>query len=67
MASFSYWILNHFFPAKETLLSESIYEDVVVIDGVTYTNDGVHDPKSLETVEVGVDEKHQTKEGIDVV
>lgn len=44
-ASFLYWALSHFFPATETLLPACIYEDVAVIDGVEYKNDGVHTPQ----------------------
>lgn len=45
-AAFLYWSLSKFFPATETLLEVPIYEDVTVLNGVEYVNDGVHDPQA---------------------
>ncbi|RDW60276.1 putative allantoin permease [Coleophoma crateriformis] len=45
-AAVLYWSLNKFFPATETLLEAPIYEDVMVLHGVEYVNDGVHDPQA---------------------
>lgn len=36
----TYWALSRFFPAKETLLEACIYDDVYMMDGVEYVNDG---------------------------
>jgi len=40
--------LSWAFPAKETLIPESIYEDIIVVDGVERINDGVHQPFAYE-------------------
>jgi hypothetical protein len=56
-ASFVYWSLSYFFPAKETLLEACIYEDVTVIDGVQYTNDGVHTPKEEASADASDEKK----------
>ncbi|RDW84290.1 allantoin permease [Coleophoma cylindrospora] len=45
-AAVLYWSLNKVFPATETLLDAPIYEDVLVLNGVEYVNDGVHDPQA---------------------
>lgn len=37
-----YWLLSYWFPATDTLLQVSIYDDVEVIEGVQNTNDGVN-------------------------
>jgi NCS1 family nucleobase:cation symporter-1 len=36
--------LSWAFPARETLIPESIHEDIVVVDGVEKINDGLHQP-----------------------
>lgn len=46
-----YWVLSHFFPAADTLLESSIYEDLEVYDGVEYKNDGVHTPEEVGKVD----------------
>lgn len=61
----TYCTLSYFFPAKETLLEKTIYDDTDVIDGVTYLNDGVHTP--VETGVVDVDEKRAVKDSSDSV
>lgn len=43
-----YAVLSWAFPATETLVPESIHEDVVVVDGVERINDGVHQPFAYE-------------------
>jgi NCS1 family nucleobase:cation symporter-1 len=50
-AAVLYVSLNWFFPAKETLLEAPIYEDVSVIDGVGYKNDGVITPEVVKEEE----------------
>jgi NCS1 family nucleobase:cation symporter-1 len=47
-AAFVYVALSKAFPARETLLDAPIYEDVAVLDGVEYKNDGVHSPQVVE-------------------
>jgi len=48
-ASFaSYAVLSLVFPAPSTLIEESIYEDITVVDGVERINDGVHNPYEHE-------------------
>lgn len=56
-AAVVYVVLNRFFPAAETLREAPIYEDVSVIDGVRYENDGVHTPHSLNDAQ-DFDEKN---------
>ncbi|KAK5722210.1 hypothetical protein LTR17_014313 [Elasticomyces elasticus] len=46
-ASFLYWALSYWFPATETLLPACIYDDTTMIDGVEWTNDGVHTPETV--------------------
>ncbi|KAK3655197.1 hypothetical protein LTR56_003618 [Elasticomyces elasticus] len=46
-ASFLYWALSYWFPATETLLPACIYDDTMMIDGVEWTNDGVHTPEAV--------------------
>lgn len=58
-ASFLYWSLSYFFPARETLLPACIYEDVDVIDGVEYKNDGVSTPQQVSDSTVQDEEKKQ--------
>lgn len=54
-AAVIYCSLSIAFPATETLLTEPIFEDVAVVDGVEYVNDGVHDPlKRMEEKTVNV-------------
>ncbi|KAH8667465.1 allantoin permease [Tricladium varicosporioides] len=52
-----YCLLSHFFPAQETLISESIFEEVEIIGGVEYRNDGLSTP-----VEVGTPPSESTDE-----
>ncbi|KAK6384219.1 hypothetical protein LTR65_009791 [Meristemomyces frigidus] len=58
-ASFLYWSLSYFWPAKETLLAACIYEDLAIIDGVEYKNDGVHTPQPVVESEVSSETKWQ--------
>ena len=46
-ASFVYWALSRCFPAEETLIPACIYDDVEIVNGVEYQNDGVHTPQQL--------------------
>ncbi|KAK4556245.1 hypothetical protein LTR86_006389 [Recurvomyces mirabilis] len=46
-AAFLYWSLSYFFPAPETIIPASIYEDITVIDGAEYKNDGIHTPQEV--------------------
>jgi len=43
-----YSVLSKVFPAKETLIPETIHEDVEIISGVAYKNDGVHTPQEID-------------------
>ncbi|CAG8974778.1 hypothetical protein HYALB_00000390 [Hymenoscyphus albidus] len=43
-----YAILSHFFPATETIIPETIKEEVEVIGGVEYRNDGFNAPVKIE-------------------
>ncbi|KAF2732398.1 allantoin permease [Polyplosphaeria fusca] len=57
-AFFMYSMLSWIFPATETLVRESIHEDVIVVDGVEKINDGVHQPYAYEkNVTTAVEEK----------
>lgn len=49
-AAFVYFVLSHFFPAKETLLDEAIFDDPVV-EGVEYKEAGLRSEKSDIEVE----------------
>lgn len=40
--------LSWAFPPKDTLIAESIYEDIVIVDGVERINDGIHQPFAYE-------------------
>lgn len=46
-AYFIYWALSTLWPAKETLLPACIYQDIAIIDGVEYNNDGLHTPQQV--------------------
>lgn len=63
-AALVYVVLNRFFPAEETLLPAPIYDDVSVIDGMEYRNDGVHTPRSMANA-TGESDADQEK-GLDV-
>jgi NCS1 family nucleobase:cation symporter-1 len=52
--------LNYAFPAKETLIDAPIYEDISIIDGVEYKNDGVHTPTTAMEGDYDVE---QVKDG----
>jgi NCS1 family nucleobase:cation symporter-1 len=39
-----YCFLSYFWPAKETLIDSTITEDITVVEGVTYINDGLSAP-----------------------
>lgn len=54
-----YVLLNKFFPAKETLIPAPIYEDISVIDGVEYRNDGVHTPMCVGGIAGDSDGDHE--------
>jgi NCS1 family nucleobase:cation symporter-1 len=51
-----YITLSHFFPAEETLIPATIHEDIEVMNGVEYLNDGVSTPIEVSTGSDG-DEK----------
>ena len=53
-----YWAFSHFFTAEETLIKACIYDDVVTVDGVEYTNDGVTKPNIEKSPEI-LDAKKQ--------
>ncbi|KAK7550519.1 permease for cytosine/purines, uracil, thiamine, allantoin-domain-containing protein [Phyllosticta citricarpa] len=65
-AFFLYWAFSHFFPAEKTLLKACIYDDVVTVDGVEYTNDGVTDPKAEKAPEILDSRKQPYAEAGDV-
>ena len=64
-AFLTYCILSHFFPANETLIPETVHEDVETMDGVDYKNDGLHTP--VEIGQVGNAEKGGMKDNTDSV
>jgi NCS1 family nucleobase:cation symporter-1 len=55
-----YITLSHFFPAEETLIPATIHEDIEVMNGVEYLNDGVSTPIEVSTGSDG-DEKRVVK------
>lgn len=58
--------LSHFFPAKETLIEATIHEDVDVISGVEYKNDGVHTPYSIDGQRSEQEEKGVHSKALDL-
>lgn len=48
-----YAVLSHFFPATETLVPKTITEEIEVIGGVEYRNDGLNAPIETGTGSVG--------------
>lgn len=64
-AFLTYITLSYFFPAKETLIEKSIYDDTEFIDGVGYLNDGMSTP--VETGVEEVDEKRVMKDAADSI
>jgi hypothetical protein len=59
-ASFAYWALSHSFPAQESLLGASIYDDPDMIDSGDSVEHGEHDVenpvfKEKESVIAAVD------------
>jgi NCS1 family nucleobase:cation symporter-1 len=42
-ASFAYWALSHFFPARDSLLDASIYDDPDILDSSDSAEHGDHD------------------------
>jgi NCS1 family nucleobase:cation symporter-1 len=44
-----YCVLSHFWPATETLIPATIHEDIEVMDGVEYKNDGLSTPTEVRT------------------
>lgn len=59
----SYAVLSWIFPHRNTLLRESIFEDVIVVDGVETVNDGVlsADSKGAALVNVEADKEEVEK------
>ncbi|KAF2168101.1 hypothetical protein M409DRAFT_21546 [Zasmidium cellare ATCC 36951] len=64
-AAVLYYAVSYFFPAKETLLPESIYDDDQVVEGVEYDEDGEKLPNK-EEVEISVEPRKHSRELYDV-
>ncbi|KAK4504971.1 hypothetical protein PRZ48_002934 [Zasmidium cellare] len=60
-AAVLYYAVSYFFPAKETLLPESIYDDDQIVEGVEYDADGEKIPNK-EEVEISVEPRKHSKE-----
>lgn len=58
-----YAVLSHFFPATETLVPETITEEIEVIGGVEYRNDGLNAPIETSTGSTGA----QSQDGVEKV
>ncbi|TVY82355.1 putative permease [Lachnellula suecica] len=56
-----YSLLSHFFPAPDTIISATINEEVEVIGGVEYRNDGLSTPVEAGTGSDAGDEKAVVK------
>lgn len=64
-AAVIYFATSYFFPAKETLLPESIYDDDQIVEGVEYDADGEKVPNK-EEVEISIEPSKQSRELYDV-
>lgn len=64
-AAIIYYATSYFFPARETLLPESIYDDDQIVEGVEYDADGEKVPNKDE-VEISVEPSKQSRELYDV-
>lgn len=60
-AAVLYFSLSYFFPAQETLLPESIYDDDHIVEGVEYSSEGEKSPNK-EEVGISIEPKKQSKE-----
>jgi len=43
-----YIVLSKLFPEPQTLIPETIHDDVEIINGANYLNDGIHTPQKIE-------------------
>ena len=45
-----YSLLGKFFPAEETFVAATIYDDTEIVGGVEYKNDGLHTPEEIGSI-----------------